>query len=695
MTESSWQPPIVRLERELRFANQLLEALTHNATVAFVVFKLQGTITFVNRTFQDMFGWTEEESIGSALPLVPDELAERFELMLKTGGWTLSQYETFKLRKDGSVFPVSETVTPIRDENGHVTAYASIIRDITHRKAEERKLRQNELRYKSLFEHNPNAIFLLDPQGSCQSANPAVAHLSGYEPGDILGMPLLSMIMPEAHEEFGLALRDVAGGRTVYLETAVRHRSGRRVELHITMLPMKLEHDVEGVYCIAQDITKRKQDERMINYMAYHDALTDLPNRRMFYERLNAMLDDERKPDRSFAILLLDLDGFKGVNDTLGHGIGDETIRFAAKRLKRSVRDDDLLARTGGDEFVVLLPEVSHPRQAAEVAERMLGELSKPFFVQGHSFHLSASVGIAMYPADGEDANTLLRIADLAMYRVKEGGKNDYAFARSIEPIAFNSLYGMRDALADGQFQLHYQPLVDTQTGRAIGFEALPRWRPKDGRLLLPDQFIAIAEANGFIDELGEWVLRTACRQVGQWNSAWNTQLRLSINVSIVQLRHKRAASRFLNALKQLGFPPSLLVLEISETGIMYEAEQVTAQFRELADAGVQIAIDDFGSAFSSFNYLQQLPVRTLKIDRSLIRKLSDEKESAIVSSILHLADKLQLSVIVEGVETAEQRNALPALGCRYMQGYYFSMPQPAEYFTDELWQELAAGQEG
>lgn len=725
---------MLRLERELRFANQLLEALTRNATVAFVVCNLQGAITFVNRTFQDVFGWTEDEALGSALPLVPDELAEPFLHTLAAGGWTLSQHETWRRRKDGSTFPASVTVTPIRDEQGSVTAYASIIRDITQRKADERQLKENELRYKSLFEHNPNAIFLLDPQGSCQSANPAVAHLSGYEPEDVIGRPMLSFVIPEAQHEFVKQFKDVADGRTVYLETTIQHRSGRRVELHITMLPMKFDHGIEGVYCIAQDITKRKQDERMINYMAYHDALTELPNRRMFHERLNVMLEqreaieavqleegrrhDEKQPvdeeqpleeksvneekrldqkmrhGRGFAILLLDLDGFKGVNDTLGHAIGDETIRFAAKRMKRCVRDDDMVARTGGDEFVVLLPDVSYPQQAAEVAERMIGELCKPFFVQGHSFTLSASVGIAMYPADGTDANSLLRTADIAMYRVKESGKNDYAFAASIEPMAFNSLLGMREALANGRFELHYQPLIDTATGQAIGFEALPRWRPEDGRLLLPDQFISIAEANGFIDELGEWTLRTACRQIGEWNAARNAQLRLSLNVSIVQLRHKRAAHRLLSVLKMLGFPPSLLTLEINETGMLHEAEQAIEPIRELAEAGVQIAIDDFGSGFSSFSYLQQFPVRTLKIDRSLIGKLSGEKESAIVSSILHLADKLQLSVIVEGVETAEQRSALPSLGCRYMQGYYFGMPQPAEHFTEAVWKELESGKQ-
>lgn len=712
---------MLRLERKLRFANQLLEAFTRNGTVAFVVCDLQDIVTYVNQTFQDTFGWTEDESIGSALPLVPAELAEPFRHMLEGSNWTLPQHETWRRRKDGSRFPASVTVTPIRDEQGRVTAYASIIRDITQRKEAERQLKENELRYKSLFEHNPNAVFLLDPQGHCQSANPAVAHISGYEPEEMIGGPILSVILPEVREEFAQAFRDVSGGRTVYLETVIQHRSGRRVELHITMLPMKFESDVEGVYCIAQDITKRKQDERMINYMAYHDALTELPNRRMFYERLNAMLEQREVPETAqpeeesrhsgikpaegdqrlgannrpgcgFAILLLDLDGFKGVNDTLGHGIGDETIRFAAKRMKHCVRDDDLVARTGGDEFVVLLPDVSNASQAAEVAERMIGELCKPFYVQGHSFTLSASIGIAIYPADGSDANSLMRTADIAMYRVKESGKNDYAFAASIEPVAFNSLAGMREALAKGQFMLYYQPLVDTATGRAIGFEALPRWRPGDGRLLLPEQFISIAEANGFIEELGEWTLRTACRQIGEWNEAWNAQLRLSVNVSIVQLRRKRTVQRLLRTLKELGFPPSLLTLEVNETGMFHDPEQAAGPIRELVEAGVQIAIDDFGSGLSSFAYLQQLPIRTLKIDRSLIAKLSGEKESAIVSSILHLADKLQLSVVVEGVETAEQRSALPSLGCRYMQGYYFSMPQPAEHFTAAFWNDLASG---
>jgi diguanylate cyclase (GGDEF)-like protein/PAS domain S-box-containing protein len=553
---------------------------------------------------------------------------------------------------------------------------------------------RRERSYESLFELNPHAIFELDESGFCRHMNRAAKELTGYDPAESENRLFSSSLDERAQQTFAEALRRAVAGETVHFEAAMTHRYGRVVELHVTLLPLGGDAAGEGAYAIAQDITQRRHNERTINHMAYHDALTELPNRRLFQKRLAALLDDIRSghasaadASDSFAVLLVDLDGFKAVNDSLGHAVGDETIRFAAMRLKRCIREEDLVARIGGDEFVVILCNLEAPQQAAEIAERIIGELSKSFFVHGHSVTLSASIGIALYPDDGQDADSLLRTADAAMYRVKEQGKNDYAFAVGrYEPIAFNSLLGMREALADGQFFVHYQPLIDTAAHRPIGFEALPRWRPEDGRLLLPDQFIPIAEANGFISELSAWVLRTACRQLLRWQQEWSLPLWLSVNMSIRQLSLSDTAATILSVLGELRFPPSLLSIEINETELLLDTERAVLSLQVLTEAGVQITIDDFGAGSSVFHYLQRFPVRTIKLDRSLIRKLSGEKETAIVSAVVHLAERLGLTLIVEGVETSAQREALPGLGCRFMQGFYFGMPQPADGFSPEVW---------
>ncbi|WP_052487133.1 putative bifunctional diguanylate cyclase/phosphodiesterase [Gordoniibacillus kamchatkensis] len=546
--------------------------------------------------------------------------------------------------------------------------------------------------YAALFELHPHAVFELNTSGICLQANRAAQELTGYNRDDIEGRSLFAALDEEARDSFAEALLTASGGASVQLEAAMTRRCGRIVELHVTLMPA---HDAPGcgVFAIAQDVTERRNNERTIHHMAYHDYLTELPNRRLFQQRLASLLDDIRAgrhaaatPD-TLAVLLIDLDGFKTVNDTLGHAIGDETIRYAAKRLKRCIREEDLAARIGGDEFVVILCNLHTTQQAAEIAERITRELSKPFHVHGHSASLSASVGIALYPSDGQDADSLLRTADAAMYRVKERGKNNFAFAVGrYEPIASSSLLGMREALAKEHFFLHYEPLVDAASNRPIGFEAMPRWRPEDGRLLLPDQFMPLAEANGFSDELSDWMLHAACNQLLRWQHDWGLPLRLGINMSLRQLCRDDCSERILSVLHQLRFSPALLSVEICESELVSESEWADKPLQTLTNAGVELTIDDFGSGFSSLRYLRQLAAHTIKLDRSLTRHLSGEMEKAIVSALVHLADKLALTLIVKGVETKEQRDALAALGCRFMQGALFGMPQPADRFPDAEW---------
>jgi diguanylate cyclase (GGDEF)-like protein len=447
--------------------------------------------------------------------------------------------------------------------------------------------------------------------------------------------------------------------------------------------PRRVGGDVVGRVWSFRDITERMRAQDMIKHLAYHDGLTDLPNRTLLNDRLTVALAQARRKERMLAVMFLDLDQFKVVNDTVGHGEGDLLLRSVGDRLTSLVRDCDTIARVGGDEFAILSSEIGDAEDAAKVANRILDGFRRPFERKGYTFYFTASIGIALYPGDGEDGETLLRNADMAMYHAKERGKNGYQlFTRDINARIEQRAVLERDlrrGLERGEFVVHYQPQVDIDAGQIVGTEALLRWRHPDWGLTLPADFLRVAEDTGLIVPLGDWVLRTACAQHQAWKKA-GYPLRLAVNISARQLQQRDLTIMVAQVLEETNLDPHHLQLEITEDAAMDDVDFTIEVLRCFRQMGIQIAIDDFGTGYSSLSYLKRFPVNVVKIDRSFVRDLiTDPNDAAIATAVINMAHALNLRVVAEGVETEEQLAFLRERQCDEFQGFLFSKPEPAE----------------
>ena len=444
---------------------------------------------------------------------------------------------------------------------------------------------------------------------------------------------------------------------------------------------------VTGAVMVFHDVSTARALSLRMSYLAQHDSLTDLPNRILLNDRLNQAMAVAHRHRQNLAVLFVDLDRFKHINDSLGHAIGDRVLQSAAERLRACVRSSDTVSRQGGDEFVILLHEVTHAQDAAVSADKILVALSAPHDIDGHELHVTVSIGIATYPADGTDAETLLQNADFAMYHAKDSGRNNYQFfepdmtARAVERQSVED--GLRHAIERQELVLHYQPKMNLRTGAIVGVEALIRWRHPQRGLVPPAQFIPIAEECGLIVPIGRWVLREACRQARAWQDGGLSSMPIAINISAVELRAKDFVAGVRAALTETGLEPRYLELELTETFLMQDSDSTADVLHALKDVGVQLALDDFGTGYSSLSYLKRFPIDTLKIDRSFVRDLTtDADDASIVSAVISMGNSLHMRVVAEGVETREQLAFLQAQNCPYGQGYYFSRPVVAGEFT-------------
>ena len=561
-----------------------------------------------------------------------------------------------------------------------------------NRRRAEEALRENERRFRSLIEHSSDIITVLDAGGKILYESPSVERLLGHQPGELIGTSLIDLVHPDdAHALVATIASSSPSSAPVAAEFRMRQKRGDWRYLEASVSNLLANAEVGGVVLNSRDITARKQDEEMIRHLAYFDALTGLPNRMLFVDRLaQAVAHSRRRGARGLAIMFLDLDRFKTINDTLGLGAGDELLRSAGNRLSNALRDQDTVARLGGDEFLFLLPDVDDAEDAARVADKIFRELAVPFEIHGHELHVTGSIGISMAPADGDDAETLIRNADTALHRAKKAGGSRYQlYAPAMNAKALKRLMlenSLRHAIDREELRVFYQPLVSLTDGKVVGAEALVRWNHPELGVVSPAEFIPLAEETGLIVPLTQWVLRTSCAQMRAWRDADLEIQTVSVNVSAERFNTSDLPATVAEALAATGLEGPHLCLELTESVMMENAEETIATLVALKKLGVKISIDDFGTGYSSLSYLKRLPIDTLKIDQSFVRGMpADTDDAAIAMLITSMAHTLNLSVVAEGVETEEQRSVLRGQGCDVMQGFFFSRPLPSEQITAML----------
>ncbi|HYD96653.1 MAG TPA: EAL domain-containing protein [Noviherbaspirillum sp.] len=570
-------------------------------------------------------------------------------------------------------------------------ANAKLTAEISERVRVAESLRRNEARLRRLIESNIIGIYFWNTDGAISEANDAFLDLLGYTQQDLKDKTLLLQdIAPrESVEASQRAIRELRRrGHAKPFEEEFIRKDGRRVPV---LIGGAFIDDAcrEGVAFVL-DLTARKQAEERIRYMADHDALTGLPNRALLQDRLQQALAHAHRSNTKVAVLFIDLDYFKHINDSLGHQVGDGLLKMVASRLTGCVREGDSVARLGGDEFVLTLPLIESGSAAAVVARKALAALDEPFRCNDHELHVGCSVGISLYPDDGQDVETLMRTADTAMYFAKDKGRGNYQFFTQSLNCAAQRRHAisnaLRQALAHEEFALHYQPQVDLATGRIFSAEALLRWKRSEEPVVPCSEFIAIAEETGLILPIGEWVLRQACQQLRQWRELGFTDLAVAVNLSPRQFFQPDFQNTVREILRSAGIPPDRLDLEITETTLMQRTEDNVSVLQRLSEMGIKLSIDDFGTGYSSLAYLQRFPVNALKIDRAFVSGIGqDSNDTALVRAIISMAHSLRLHVLAEGVETAEQIDFLQAHGCPAAQGYYYSEALPADAFTELL----------
>ncbi|PQO94398.1 two-component system response regulator [Massilia phosphatilytica] len=577
------------------------------------------------------------------------------------------------------------------------------------------QLENSEKMYRYLVDSSPDIIYTLNHEGKFTFINDRAYQLLGYKREELIGQHYSILVHDEDQER----------ARYVFNERRVDERASRNVELRLkchaganqertfnnTLMTISLnaigmhvpDQEVKrlefyGTYGVARDITDRKRAEEVISYQAYHDILTDLPNRILFKDRLGLAVIQAKRKQTELAVMFIDLDRFKLVNDTLGHVKGDELLQQAAGRLKECLRKGDTLARQGGDEFTIVLPELRDRDDARMVADKFLEVLQEPFDLDGHAVHISASIGIAVYPTHGESIDELLRHADIAMYQIKGQGKNGHAFYDpSMQDVSHQKIaleQSLRRALENDELEMYYQPQIDAISGRIVGAEALMRWNHPTRGIVSPGEFLPFAEENGLMLPISDWMIGALCRDMLQWKNIGGNQVRLSLNLSPQYLDRGDFFEKMRGALLRYGIAPSQIEVEITENICIRNPQHAIEQLNKLGQLGVSVAIDDFGTGYSSLAYLHRFPVHTIKIDQSFVKEIHDEHgHYPVVLAIISIARGLGLNLIAEGVETESQARYLRANGCLTMQGYLYHRPIPLGRFIDVLrGQTLPAG---
>ncbi|HEX6161239.1 MAG TPA: EAL domain-containing protein, partial [Thermoanaerobaculia bacterium] len=634
----------------------------------------------VNDAAVTHYGYSRGELLKMTIEDIrpPEDVPKLREAMLGLGH-TGEPRQWRHQKKDGSIIDVE--VRSFEFLSAGRRSRLVIAQDITARNKAEEEVRTSEARFRHLFERNLAGVYRTSSNGTILDCNDACARIFGYHSREeLIGQNAATFYFDQAERERMLQILEQQGSLTSH-ELRLRRRDGTTVWVLENV--SQVEGVLEGTLI---DITDRKYAQEQIEYQAYHDVLTGLPNRLLFRDRIGIALAHARRAGRTAAVMFLDLDQFKNVNDTLGHTVGDRLLQAIGARLVNCVRAEDTVARMGGDEFTILLADLADRKNAATVALKVLDAVRHPVTVDEHELYVTTSIGISTFPDDGDDAEMLLKNADRAMYYAKELGRDNFQYATPHEGEGRLLLERrLHHALERDEFVIHYQPMVELATGRMVGAEALVRWNHPERGLVPPEEFIPVAEETNLIVPLGEWVLRTACRQMKAWHDAGHVWLRVAVNLSPRQFQDRDLVVTVQRILDETRFPATYLDLEITESTAMQNADLSMSVLMRLKEMGVRISIDDFGTGYSSLSYLKRLPVDTVKIDQYFVRDLTATEDSAIISAVISMARALNLRVIAEGVETEEQLAFLRREQCSEIQGFLYSEPLPAAEFERAL----------
>ncbi|WP_259756292.1 sensor domain-containing protein [Pseudomonas sp. GCEP-101] len=684
-------------ERSLQASEEKFASLFQGSPDPICVSRVRdGEFIEVNPSFCSTFGWLAEDIIGRSSHQVTfwadhHQRSRLFEQLMRDH--SLQNVEVQFLTREGRTITCMVASRLIWVDRQ--LCILSSFRDVTRRLQAEAALKASQEKFAKAFHSSPDAITITEREtGRYIEVNDGFHRLTGYRPEEVLGQTSLDMnIWADPDERLNMIAALNRDGFVHHLEMRGRHRDGTIRTVDVSVEPIELG----GMDCLlltARDTSELREAEARIQHLAYHDALTDLPNRALLMDRLKQQISLLQRHSLRGALMFLDLDHFKHINDSLGHSVGDSILQMVTARLEASVRQEDTVARLGGDEFVVLLTGIEGSRldtaqQVRQLAEKLRDLLAEPMLLDGHRLQITPSIGIALIPDDGATPDDLLKRADIAMYRAKDAGRNTVQlFHESMQQAAIERLRlenGLRMALTRREFNLHYQPQVDARDSRIVGAEALLRWHHPTRGPQSPASFIRVLEDSGLIVEVGQWVIEEACRTGAQLLAEGRIDVdnfSLSVNISPRQFRQGDFVERLLSVLHKVKLPPSLLKLEITEGIVIQQLDDTIARMERLREAGVQFAMDDFGTGYSSLTYLKRLPVDSLKIDQSFVRDApSNSNDAEIVRAIIAMGQSLGLELVAEGVETPEQLALLTEQGCHLYQGYLFGRPVPLEEF--------------